>query len=300
MTASRAAKRLVCAAPAKINLCLFVGPVREDGRHQLVTVFQPLDLADLIEAEQDPSLEADVVECPGVIGPNLAAQALQAYRDQTAWDGAPIRLRITKRIPIAGGMAGGSADAAAALRIAAAFAGDEDQLRLEAIAAPLGADVPSQVRGRRSIGTGAGEKLHRSAARPDWDAVVLPIDAELSAGAVYAEADRLNPPRGDEEMAALKVAVTSAERGHGVEHAALVINDLQTAARKLCAQIDAAITSLEARGAEHAIVSGSGPTVVGLFAPGHAERAHAAIAAERPAILAFPESRREIDPPRWP
>ena len=292
--------RLTCAAPAKINLCLFVGPVREDGRHELVTVFQPLDLVDLIEAEQDPSLDGDVVECPGVIGPNLASQALQAYRDQTGWDGAPIRLRITKRIPIAGGMAGGSADAAAALRIAAAFAGDADQARLEAIAAPLGADVPSQVRGRRSIGTDAGETLKKSAARPDWDAVVLPVDAELSAGAVYAEADRLNPPRGDEEMASLKLAVTGAERGHGVEHAGLVINDLQTAARKLCPAIDDALTLLEGHGAEHALVSGSGPTVVGLFAPGDAERAHAAISAERPAILAFPETRRELDPPRWP
>lgn len=297
---SARAGTLRCAAPAKINLCLFVGPVRDDGRHELVTVFQPLDLADLIEAQQDPSLDGDVVECPGVTGPNLASAALQVYREQTGWDGLPIRLRISKRIPIAGGMAGGSADAAAALRIAAAFAGDDDQARLEAIAAPLGADVPSQVRGRRALGTGAGEKLHKSAARPDWDAVVLPVDAELSAGAVYAEADRLEPPRGAEEMASLKVAVTGAERGPGVEHAGLVINDLQRAARRLCPEIDEALTLLERAGAEHAIVSGSGPTVVGLFAPGKAEGAQAQIAAQRTAILAFPESRHELDPPRWP
>ncbi|MBJ7472073.1 MAG: hypothetical protein JHD16_12260 [Solirubrobacteraceae bacterium] len=291
---------LTCAAPAKINLCLFVGPVREDGRHELVTVFQPLDLADLLEAEQDPSLDADVVECPGVSGPNLASAALQAYRDQTGWDGAPIRLQITKRIPIAGGMAGGSADAAAALRIAAAFAGDDDQARLEAIAAPLGADVPSQVRGRRAIGTGAGDELHRTAAKPDWDALVLPVDAELSAGSVYAEADRLQPPRDAEEMAFLKTAVTNAERGHGVEHAGLVINDLQRAARRLCPAIDEALTLLEQTGAEHALVSGSGPTVVGLYAPGHAEQARATLAGQRTAILAYPESRRDLVPPRWP
>ncbi len=291
---------LRCSAPAKINLSLFVGPVREDGRHDLVTVFQPLDLVDLIEAVEDPSLPGDVVECPGVSGPNLAAAALQAYRDETGWAGPPLRLRITKRIPVAGGMAGGSADAAAALRIIAAFAGDADKKRLEAIAAPLGADVPSQVRGRRSVGTGAGEKLQRSAARPDWDAIVLPVDAELSAGAVYAEADRLHPPRDAEEMASLKVAVQVAERGPGVELAGLVINDLQPAARRLCPAIDEALTVLEGAGAEHAIVSGSGPTVVGLFAPGDAERALAEIAPQRPAILARPEARHELDPPRWP
>lgn len=291
---------IAVAAPAKINLCLFVGPVRDDGRHELVTVFQPLDLHDLIEAEQDASLEADVVECPGVQGPNLAADALAAYRRETGWDGAPLRLRITKRIPIAGGMAGGSADAAAALRVAAAFAADDDKKRLEAIAAPLGADVPSQVRGRRAIGTGAGETLQRSAARPDWDALVLPIDAELSAGAVYAEADRLHPPRDHEEMASLKVAVSGAERSIGVEHAGLVINDLQRAARKLCPAIDDALTALERAGAEHAIVSGSGPTVVGLFAPGSAEAAQAALSAGRTVILAVPENRYPLDPPRWP
>lgn len=291
---------IAIAAPAKINLCLFVGPVRDDGRHELVTVFQPLDLHDLIEAEQDGTLDADVVECPGVDGPNLAADALAAYRRETGWDGAPLRLRITKRIPIAGGMAGGSADAAAALRVAAAFAGDDDKKRLEAIAAPLGADVPSQVRGRRAIGTGAGETLQRSAARPDWDALVLPVAAELSAGAVYAEADRLHPPRDLEEMASLKVAVSGAERSIGVEHAGLVINDLQSAARKLCPAIDDALTALERAGAEHAIVSGSGPTVVGLFAPGTADAAQASLAVDRPVILALPEHRHPLDPPRWP
>ncbi|MDO9352612.1 MAG: hypothetical protein Q7T55_02890, partial [Solirubrobacteraceae bacterium] len=108
------------SAPAKINLCLFVGPVREsDGRHDLVTVFQPLDLVDLLDARLDESLTADTVLCDGVTGRNLAEDALAAYRAETGWDGPPIHLTITKRIPVAGGMAGGSADAAAALRVAA-------------------------------------------------------------------------------------------------------------------------------------------------------------------------------------
>lgn len=301
MTASEAPRSVTVSAPGKINLCLFVGPVREeDGRHELVTVFQPLDLVDLVAAELDESLPGDVVECPGVTGTNLASVALAAYRAETGWDGPPIRLRITKRIPVAGGMAGGSADAAAALRIAAAFAGDADRARLEAIAVPLGADVPSQVQGRRAIGTGAGERLKRSAAHPDWEAVVLPIDAELRAGDVFAEADRLDPPRDQETMNELRRAVAQAETSIGVEQAGLAINDLQRAARRLCPPIDATITLLEEHGAEHAMVSGSGPTVVGLFAPGTAAAVQASIAIDRPALRAVPERRAHLEHPRWP
>jgi 4-diphosphocytidyl-2-C-methyl-D-erythritol kinase len=293
---------LVCSAPAKINVALFVGPVREeDGRHDLVTVFQPVDLADLLTARLDPSLPGDVVRCPGVDGDNLALAALEAYRSETGWDGPPISIDIEKRIPIAGGMAGGSADAAAALRLVAAFAGDDDLARLERIATPLGADVPSQVQGRRVIATGAGEALRRSPAKPDWEAVILPIDAQLSAGAVYAEADRLHPPRDAEEMRELRAAVAQAEmRAGGVEHAGLAINDLQRAARHLCPEIDEALTRLRAEGAEHAMVSGSGPTVVGLFAPGDGEAAVLRIGADRPVRLALPEYRATLERPRWP
>ncbi len=109
------ATTLSCSAPAKINLALYVGEVREeDGRHELVTVFQPVDLVDHLTARLDERLAGDEVRCPGVDGPNLAATALAAYRAETGWDGPPIAIDIEKRIPIAGGMAGGSADAAAA------------------------------------------------------------------------------------------------------------------------------------------------------------------------------------------
>src|SRR5690606_3836965 len=142
-----------------------------------------------------PSLGGDVVHCPGVTGENLAHTALRAYREATGWDGPPLLLEIEKRIPIAGGMAGGSADAAAALRLIAAFAGDEDRARLRTIAAGLGADVPAQVDGGRQIGTGNGAILRRSVVRADWEAVILPVDAALGAGDVYRQADALTPPR---------------------------------------------------------------------------------------------------------
>lgn len=292
---------LRCSAPAKINLALFVGEVGSDGRHELVTVFQPLDLADTLELTVNAGASADEVICPGVEGPNLAGDALAAYREATGYDGPPVVLTITKRIPIAGGMAGGSADAAAALRLIAKLAGDDDVNRLIEIGAPLGADVASQVRGRRAIGTGVGDKLRPSSARPDWEAVVLPVAAELSAGQVYAAADELTPPRGPEELKQLGVAVTAAERtGGGVERSGLVLNDLERAARGLCPEIDEARELLRSHRAEHVFVSGSGPTVVGLFPPGEAAAVAAAIGEQREAILARPEAEATLDPPRWP
>ncbi|HEX6391341.1 MAG TPA: hypothetical protein VFZ89_17895, partial [Solirubrobacteraceae bacterium] len=102
-------------APAKINVCLFLGPTRDgDGRHELVTVFQPVDLCDDVRLE--PADRDDCV-CDGVTGPNLALEAVRGFRAATGWDGPPVRVVIDKRIPVAGGMAGGSADAAATLRL---------------------------------------------------------------------------------------------------------------------------------------------------------------------------------------
>jgi hypothetical protein len=115
-------------ARAKINLCLFVGPARSDRHHEVVTLMDSLDLCDDVTLEVGPrGLRADEVICPGVDGTNLAALALRAFRSRTGWDGPPVRLRIDKRIPVAGGMAGGSADAAAALRLAAMAAGFNDR-----------------------------------------------------------------------------------------------------------------------------------------------------------------------------
>src|SRR3954470_19765672 len=147
-------------ARAKVNLCLFVGPVRSDGRHEIVTLMDSLALCDDVRMETDPpGVVEDEVVCLGVQGPNLAAQALRAFRASTGWDGPPVRLEITKRIPVAGGMAGGSADAAAALRLAAEASGLGDRRTLEDIAATLGADVASQVRGGLMLATGTGSRL---------------------------------------------------------------------------------------------------------------------------------------------
>src|SRR3954453_8787859 len=98
-------------APAKVNLCLFVGHPREDGLHPLVSVVQALSLAD--ELTLAPAGDADDVVCVGVTGPNLAARALELFREHTGWDGPPQRLTIEKRIPVGAGVGGGLSHARA-------------------------------------------------------------------------------------------------------------------------------------------------------------------------------------------
>ncbi|MEA2194522.1 MAG: 4-diphosphocytidyl-2-C-methyl-D-erythritol kinase [Solirubrobacteraceae bacterium] len=260
-------------ARAKINLCMFVGPSRPDGRHEVVTLMDSLDLCDDVSLEVGPpGLHADEVVCPGVRGPNIAAAALAAFRERTGWDAPPVRLKIVKRVPVAGGMGGGSADAAATLRLAAEAAGIHDRRLLEEVAAGLGADVPSQVRGGLVIATGEGDRLRPLFISLEYAVVVLPVQAELSAGAVYAEADRLGLPRDGLGLARSLTRVQAAISAETVlDH---VHNDLQDAARSLCPAIDGALEAAINAGADHALVSGSGPTVLALFIEtGHRERA---------------------------
>ena len=249
-------------APGKVNLCLFVGEPREDGLHPLVSVVQALSLAD--ELTLEPSALDEVV-CPGVEGPNLAARALRLFREATGWDGPPQRLTIEKRIPVAAGMGGGSSDAAAALRLASHASG----LPIPAELGPkLGADVPSLIRPGRVLMTGAGEHVDRLPASGPLGVLVLPVDATLSTPDVYREADRLGLTRSHAELAELDARVRA---DPGAVH-----NDLQDAARSLCRAIDAALDFATAAGADHALVSGSGPTVVGLFSDPEEARGAAA------------------------
>ena len=294
-------RTLFAHAPAKINLCLYVGPTRADGRHELASVMDTLDLADDLHLDAaPPGAESDEVVCPGVEGPNLAAAALAAFRARTGWDAPPVRLSIVKRIPVAGGMAGGSADAAAALRLAAASADVDDAGLLEEVAAGLGADVPSQVRGGRVLAGGAGERLRPLPGGRPYRVLALPVEARLSAAAVYAEADRLGLTRDAQGLAERRAAVVEAEAAGGVLAAGLAANDLQDAARSLCPAIDAALDAARAAGADRALVCGSGPTVVGLFAQGDADAGLRALAGRRPAVVAAAPEAASPGLRRWP
>ncbi|MEP6953167.1 MAG: 4-(cytidine 5'-diphospho)-2-C-methyl-D-erythritol kinase [Solirubrobacteraceae bacterium] len=250
-------------APGKVNLCLFLGPTRPDRRHELVTVFQPLTLADDVSLTPAPlGAGADEVLCPGVEGENLAAVALRAFRARTGWAGAPVRLTIDKRIPVAAGMAGGSADAGAALRLAARAAGIDDDALLLDIAEGLGADVPAQVRPGRALATGAGETLAPLGAPPAYGVAILPSHERLSTADVFREADRLGLARDAEGLAERLAAVRATA---GDLPGELLLNDLQPAATSLCPAIADALEVVRAAGARHALVCGSGPTVAGLF-----------------------------------
>jgi len=260
-------------APAKINLGLFVGPVREsDGRHELVSVMQSISLADELTLEAaGVSSERDEVVCPGVPGDpneNLAAAALRAFRASTGWRAPPLRLRVLKRIPVAAGLGGGSADAAAALRLARHASGLGDEQLLRALAGELGADVPAQISPGRWLASGAGERLRELApARSRFGVLVLAADVALSTADVYREADRLGQTRTEVELSTRHAELYSAlEHGAPLPAATeLLHNDLQRAAVSLCPEIATALQQARKAGAEPALVSGSGPTVIGLF-----------------------------------
>jgi 4-diphosphocytidyl-2-C-methyl-D-erythritol kinase len=267
------------SAPAKVNLCLYLGPTRDDGRHELVTVFQPIALADTVELmPAGLGAASDRVICLGVEGENLATAALRRFRERTGWTGGPVRLTIEKRIPVAAGMAGGSADAGAALRLAARVAGISDDNVLREIAAELGADVAAQVRPCRYLATGAGERLTPLPAPTPYGVLVLPSNDKLATADVYREADRQGLPRSPDDLAARLREVSTAAADLPDR---LIANDLEPAARALCPSIDEALLAARGVGARHALVCGSGPTVIGLFHDIQAARGAAARLADR-------------------
>jgi 4-diphosphocytidyl-2-C-methyl-D-erythritol kinase len=243
-------------APAKANLVLQVGARRADGLHDICSLFASLGLCD--ELLFEPA-GADEVVCPQVPGHNLVTAALAAFREHAELP--PLRVTIEKRIPVAAGLGGGSADAAAALRAANAIAGSPltaDELR--AIGARLGADVPSQVEPRHALVTGAGEGVE-AIELPDMTLVLVPEAEGLSTAAVYAEADRIPTTRPQLDPGALRriAAAPLAALARGLE------NDLEAAALSLRPGLSATLTALREAGALAARITGSGPTAFGVF-----------------------------------
>jgi 4-diphosphocytidyl-2-C-methyl-D-erythritol kinase len=275
-------------APAKLNLGLYLGRARPDGLHELCSLFEPLALADLLRVEE---AERDEVVCPGVEGENLAARALSALRER-GWDSPPLRIEIEKRIPIAAGLGGGSADAAAVLRLAApecvrtstshVVQSTNAVADLQAIAAELGADVPSQLRPALALVRGAGERVEPLPAPREHAVLLLPGGGGLSTKDVFDEADRLGLGRDEAALDGIAAELRAAA-GAGaspLSYARLLVNDLQPAAISLRPDIGHALDALRGAGAPAVFLSGSGPTAVGLF-PSLVEAEAAASGLER-------------------
>jgi 4-diphosphocytidyl-2-C-methyl-D-erythritol kinase len=245
-------------APAKLNLCLYVGPKREDGLHEIRSLFEPLELADELLLAEAPR---DEVIVEGIEGPDLTAKALAALREH-GWDGPPLRIQVTKRVPVGAGLGGGSADAAAVLRLAR---GQVEGLR--AIAAAIGADVPSQLQPRACLVAGAGEVIEPARPPAEHGVVLIPQSEGLATADVYAEADRLGTPRGESELEAIRRRLRDAvdEGGSPLTYRENLVNDLQPAAISLQPRIEDALQALTDAGAAHAMVTGSGPTAFGLY-----------------------------------
>jgi len=278
---------LILRAPAKLNLCLYLGPRRDDGLHELCSLTQSLTLADRIEVTD---ADEDEVVCDGVAGPNLAADALERLRAH-GWSRGPLRVEIDKRIPVAAGLGGGSADAAAVLRLARGEVDALDELALE-----LGADVPGQLEPGTALIGGAGERVEPLPEPSEYAVVLIPAADGLSTAEVYGEADRLGLGHTSDELAALAERLRAAASGHDspLRYRELLDNDLQEAVLSLRPGIADALEALREVGAERALVTGSGPTTFGLFADvARADRAADSLSPRyASAVVAGPESYR--------
>lgn len=271
-------------APAKVNLVLQVGPRGGDGLHELCSLFASIELEDRVELHPAPDGE-DAVICPGVEGENLASRALRLFRE-AAPDAelGPVQVEIDKAIPVAAGLGGGSADAAAVLRAANRLAGHPlSGQDLLALAVRLGSDVPSQLRPGHAIVTGGGE-LVEPVALQAIDLVLLPQEQGLATAEVYGELDRLRAAGELTPPAALDPEpLRQLARHTGLQLATALENDLEAAALSLRPELADGLAALEQLGALAARVTGSGPTLFGVFAS--ASEADAA-ARELPAAIA--------------
>lgn len=253
---------LQLSSPAKLNLCLYLGPRRKDGLHELTSIFEPLTLRDTIAVTAGgPQALVDQVICPAVPGENLVAKAMRMMRSE-GWDPPPLKVEIDKRIPVQAGLGGGSADAAAILRLGAGAVED-----LAGLALLLGADVPSQLNPKPLLVEGVGQKL-TTLPRPaaHW-VLLLPFETGLATRAVFDEADRMKLGRTQAEIDELsgRLWAVATNAVSPLAYPALLVNDLEPAAISLMPEIGLARERLAMAGAEVTGMTGTGPTVFGLF-----------------------------------
>jgi 4-diphosphocytidyl-2-C-methyl-D-erythritol kinase len=271
--------------PAKVNLHLGVGPLRPDGKHQLHTIYQAVSLYDevTIETSENDAISVELVgehvdDVP-LGDDNLAVQAVRAVAALAGVDPSA-HLTLRKGIPVGGGLAGGSADAAAALIAADALwhCGFDRQV-LTQLAAGLGSDVAFLLHGGTALGTGHGEVVSPVLSRGEWHWVLAVAETGLSTPSVYAELDRQRGPDVDGAPAVADGVLAALRAGDVVALGYALRNDLQSPALQLRPNLARVLDAGRELGAAGGIVSGSGPTVALLAATaGEAIRIASALA----------------------
>ena len=281
MRPAASSQRVHVRAPGKINVFFQVGDVQDDGYHDVASVYQAVSAYEDVYATHADGFTISVEGVVDVSGVpvddrNLAVRAARLLAQEIGYDGG-VHLEVHKAVPVAGGMGGGSADAAAALVACdALWDAGLPAARLQRLATRLGADVPFALMGGTAVGTGRGDQLSPALARGRLDWVIVTTDAGLSTPEVYRALDGLRerdapdiaPPPSvpDVDPAVLQALRT----GDAVAVARVIRNDLQDAAFALRPEL-AALRDLGCReGALAGVVSGSGPTVAFLAADGDA------------------------------
>lgn len=277
MTIAAASQVVRARAPGKINVFLKVGKVLEDGYHDVATAYQAVSLCEEVYASpaDDFSVEfGGTIDTSGLVtdGSNLAIKAARMLARKAGFRGG-VRLEIEKHIPIAGGMGGGSADAAATLLACDALWGTEaTRDELLAIAAKLGADVPFSFIGGTAIGTGRGDQLSPALAKGQFHWVLALAEFGMSTPDVFKELDRHRDRHAQdifpaEHLPTVDANVLQALRaGDPRMLAESLHNDLQAPALHLAPGLGRVLELGEENGALAGILSGSGPTVAFLVA----------------------------------
>lgn len=266
-------RRVHVRAPGKVNVFFEVGAVHDDGYHDVASVYQAVSLYEDVWvsiAEEDTVTVTGDVDVSGVpLGAsNLAVRAARLVVAAAGWE-TGIEIRIHKGVPVAGGMGGGSADAAATLvAVNELLAAGLSTADLHALGAQLGADVPFALRGGTAVGTGRGDRLATALTRGTFDWVLVPDAEGMSTPEAYAGLDArrtgvdIAPPL---TTPAVDPAVLQALRAADpVALAAVIRNDLQTVAFERRPALEKLLVAGVAQGALAGIVSGSGPTVAFL------------------------------------
>lgn len=273
MTYAFVADRVHVRAPGKLNLFFEVGDVQGDGYHEVASAYQAVSLWEDVWAEPAADFSVSIsgtVDVSGVPADdrNLALRAARLVAQKIGYDGG-VHLEIVKHVPVAGGMGGGSADAAAALVACDALWGaDLGASQLQQLAARLGADVPFSLMGGTAIGTGRGDQLSPALAKGRFDWVIVPSDEGMSTPEVYAHLDVLR--RSPDIASAARTpsvdpgVLHALRAGDPVALAAHARNDLHAASLSLRPGLRDALELGEQAGALTGLVSGSGPSLAFL------------------------------------